>query len=79
MRAAVKKAPAKKRKAAPKKKGSLLATGLITPLLTELFKIAVDKGLPAVVRLLEEWDMDRDPTGAEIRQRANALPPPGEY
>jgi hypothetical protein len=48
-------------------------------LILELFKIATQYGLPAVVKLLEEWNLDRDPTPEEIRARAAALPPPGEY
>jgi hypothetical protein len=51
----------------------------MTGLLAVLFEIAVEKGLPAVVKLLKEWDLDRDPTPEEIRARAAALPPPEEY
>jgi hypothetical protein len=51
----------------------------MTPLLLELFKIAATYGIPAVVKLLEEWKLDRDPTPEEIRARAAALPPPEEF
>jgi hypothetical protein len=51
----------------------------LTPLLLELFKIAAEKGIPAVVTLLAQWKEDRDPTPEEIRQRAAALPTPQEF
>jgi len=51
----------------------------MTPLLLELFKIGAQYGLPAVVKLLEEWKLDRDPTPEEIRARAASLPKPKEF
>jgi hypothetical protein len=50
----------------------------MTPLLLELFRIAAEKGIPAVVSLLQSWKLDRDPTPEEIRELAN-VPPPKEF
>jgi hypothetical protein len=51
----------------------------MTALMLELFKVAATYGIPAVVKLLEDWKLDRDPTPEEIRARAATLPKPKEF
>lgn len=48
-------------------------------LIAMLAQIAVEKGLPVAVQLLLDWKEDRVPTAAEIRARADALPPPEDF